>query len=142
MEEQVYQSDNTFKFEVYHRENQRWLNSLAFYEDENVYLWGLIKQVQKENKRYEMANCMFIAERGVSMYEAEIEQLKELIKKEELSFCDDAQGKDFLFGDEIYARHYEIREQFHGFEERFLANKKALYSCLSNNFKCKFTVAD
>jgi hypothetical protein len=140
MEQQLYKSDNTFKYEVYHRENQRWVQSLGFYEDENIYLWGLIKQIQQDNKRYEMANCMFVSERGVSLFGEEIEELKELIHKEEIGFCDDAKGVDFLFGDEIYEQHFALRERFHDFEQRFLSNKKALYSCLANNFKCKFTV--
>jgi hypothetical protein len=124
--------DRTFKYQFYHRENSTWLTSLSFYKDEITYFSGLLSNVKEKNTSLEISNEIFVFERELSNLQSTIEGVTQSIIEEEWGFDDDATGKDFLLGEEIYSRHVGIRERFQETEKTFLDTKHRLY-----RFLCK-----
>lgn len=124
--------DRSFKYQFYHRENSEWLKSLDFFKEEIKYLKGLITNVNKKNTSHEVQNETFIFNRELDSLACDIDAVNQSIVEEEWGFDDDAMGKDFLLGEEIYNRHIVIRENFQKAEKAFYDIKHRLY-----RFLCK-----
>lgn len=128
----THEIDRTFKYQFYHRENTGWLSSLAFFKEELPYFASLLANVNDKNTALEIRNQTFVFEKELEAFNQAIDEIKQSIIEEEWGFDDDAMGRDFLLGEEIYNRHVGIRERFQQAEKSFLDIKHRLY-----RFLCK-----
>ncbi|MDR6560750.1 MULTISPECIES: hypothetical protein [unclassified Arcicella] len=120
-----------FKYGVYHKENIKWLQNLAFYREELAYFYTLIDEVKSKNTLLEVLNQVFVFETRWQNLHKESDELVHLINQEQWGFEDDALGREFLLGEEIYDQHYTLRERYQVFEKEFIHTKNDFYKCLS-----------
>lgn len=123
-----------FKYGVYHKENQRWLQSLAFYREEISYFKGLIADVKAKNTLPEVINPLYVFEQRIQSVTTESDTLLLLVNQEQWGFEDDALGKAFLLGEQIYQHHYDLRERYDAFEREIVKTKHELYRFLAKVF--------
>ncbi len=129
--ENVVYDTQVFKYGVYHKENLKWLQNLTFYREELSYFDTLVDDVKAKNTKLEVLNQTFIFENRLQNLHKESDELLQLINQEQWGFEDDALGKEFLLGEEIYAQHYSLRERYQVFENEFIRTKHDFYKCLS-----------
>jgi hypothetical protein len=120
-----------FKYGVYHRENVKWLQNLAFYREELTYFFTLQDNVKSKNTSLEVLNPVYVYDVRLGNLQKESDELLLNINQEEWGFEDDALGRDFLLGEEIYDHHNTIRERYQAFENEFIATKHEFYKFLS-----------
>lgn len=120
-----------FKYGVYHKENQQWLQNLAFYREELSYFNTLIDDVKSKNTLLEVLNQVFVFETRWQNLHKESDGLLQLINQEQWGFEDDALGKEFLLGEEVCVHHYSLRDRYQSFENEFILTKHEYYKFLS-----------
>ncbi len=120
-----------FKYGVYHKENLKWLKNLTFYREELAYFYTLIDEVKSKNTVSEVLNQVFVFENRFNSLHKESDELLQLINQEQWGFEDDALGREFLLGEEIYSHHYTLRERYEAFENQYILTKHDFYKCLS-----------
>jgi len=122
----------TMKFELCHFENIKWAESLTFYADEIKFFVKILKEVLHSNTHAELTKKAedFLAKFKHS--ESEIENLAIAILEQEKSFAEYAQGKQFLFDQQVQMIHERRRSAFQTLEKDFMLHKHQLYQFLSN----------
>jgi hypothetical protein len=123
--------ETTFKYSVYHRENKKWLEAIEFYVHELDYFNNLLREVMLKNTAAEFKDEAKVMKNLIQDWQAKFEVLFQEITHEEWSYEDDAQGKEFLFGEEIYDRHFKIRNKYHEAENNFIKIKHSFYDFIS-----------
>jgi hypothetical protein len=122
----------TLKFELCHFENTKWAESLTFYADEIKFFVRLLKDVLQRNTDEEITAK---AQYFLTLFkhnESEIENLAIAILEQEKSFAEYAQGKQFLFDQQVQIIHERRRSAFQTLEKDFVLHKHQLYQFLSN----------
>ncbi len=122
----------TLKFELCHFENTKWAESLTFYADEIKFFVRLLNDVLQHNTA---DNITTKAQDFLALFkhsESEIESLAIAILEQEKSFAEYAQGKQFLFDQQIQMIHERRRSAFQTLEKDFILHKHQLYQFLSN----------
>lgn len=123
--------DRTFKYEVYYKENKKWLESVTFYQYELDYFGDLLKDLMNRNTAAEFQNQAKIVKSHLQDWMVKFEVILQEITREQWGYEDDAKGKDFLLGEEIYNRHLNIRIKYHDAEKGFIEIKHNFYDFVS-----------
>ena len=123
--------DRTFKYEIYYRENKNWLESIAFYQHELDYFKGLLKDLMDKNTESVFQNQAKIVRNHLQDWAIKFEIILQEITREQWGYEDDAEGKDFLLGEEIYTRHIKSRIKYHDAEKGFIEIKHNFYDFVS-----------
>ncbi len=123
--------DTTFKYEIYYRENKKWLESIAFYQHELDYFKGLLKDLMSKNTESVFQNQAKIVRNHLQDWAVKFDIILQEITREQWGYEDDAEGKDFLLGEEIYNRHIDIRIKYHDAEKGFVEIKHNFYDFVS-----------
>lgn len=123
--------DRTFKYEVYYKENKKWLESVTFYQYELDYFGDLLKDLMNRNTAAEFQNQAKIVKNHLQDWMVKFEVILQEITREQWGYEDDAKGKDFLLGEEIYNRHLNIRIKYHDAEKGFIEIKHNFYDFVS-----------
>jgi hypothetical protein len=123
--------ETTFKYAIYHRENKKWLEAIEFYAHELDYYGNLLRELITKNTSTKFKHDVKLIKHSVQDWEAKFEVLSQEITREEWSYEDDAQGRAFLFGDEIYDRHIKNRNRYHEAESSFIKLKQHFYDFVS-----------
>lgn len=119
------------KFEVCHHENQKWIESLAFYASEISYFQTLLDEVKSKNTDKELLkDIKKFSEEFISSNEI-IDNLLVGIKIQENIFAEYAQAKTFLFDEQMELIHERQRSAFEVLEKDFTLHKHQLYHFLS-----------
>ncbi|MEA5256405.1 hypothetical protein VB264_01335 [Arcicella aquatica] len=119
------------KFEVCHHENNKWIESLAFFADEVKYFQTLLEEVKSKNTEEELVKEVgMLYERFRHISEVS-ENLLIGIKTQERAFVDYAQNRRFLFDEQMELIHERQRSAFEMLEKDFNFSKHQLYQFLS-----------
>ena len=124
-------SDKTLKFAVYHRENQIWLKSIAFYQHEIKYFTDLLLEVSAKNTDEEILGKISDFKRRFTEYSEAFAEVLHKITNEEMGFDDYVEGKEFLFSQAIFDTQRQIREKFNENEMGFIGLKHAFHHFLA-----------